>query len=390
MPLWGVQPTGEQDKTMTKTTWLALAVLTFGCDLDPEYSDIEGAHQEHNDAILETIENLQEAGYPDDEIEVREDGVVIAGGDAEVSLEASREMIGVETRDGERWEPDEDFRQYRTTNLVNASTDLICVNGSAFTGTMSTALNNAIANYNALDLSFDLLRTSGPSAGCDATINAVVMAGTSGLAGFPSGGNPYGTIRIGSGIPTTYGLNATTHVIMHELGHCIGFRHSDYYNRSISCGGGAINEGAGAEGAVHIPGTPATAVHNGSVMNSCYNAGSTGTWTGTDVTALNTLYPPAAPSPVPAAPNPLTKHSEACYGFYEAFWTAQPTATEYQLHRSTSSTFSSPIMVYSGPATQQWINVTSGTWYLRARACNASGCSGWTNQISATRLGYCM
>jgi hypothetical protein len=33
--------------------------------------------------------------------------------------------------------------------------------------------------------------------------------------------------------------------------------------------------------------------------------------------------------------------------------------------------------------------VPSGTSYFRARACNNLGCSGWTAQISATRLNYC-
>ncbi len=43
-------------------------------------------------------------------------------------------------------------------------------------------------------------------------------------------------------------------------------------------------------GANLIPGTPSTAVLNGSVFNSCYNSGSTGVFTSSDVTALNYLY----------------------------------------------------------------------------------------------------
>jgi hypothetical protein len=40
------------------------------------------------------------------------------------------------------------------------------------------------------------------------------------------------------------------------MGHCIGFRHTDYFDRSYSCGGAADNEGDGGVGAIHIPGTP--------------------------------------------------------------------------------------------------------------------------------------
>ena len=58
---------------------------------------------------------------------------------------------------------------------------------------------------------------------------------------------------------------------------------------SISCGSGG-NEGTAGVGANLIPGTPSTAVLNGSVYNSCYNSGSTGVFTSSDITALNYLY----------------------------------------------------------------------------------------------------
>ena len=80
------------------------------------------------------------------------------------------------------------------------------------------------------------------------------------------------------------------HVITHELGHCIGFRHSDYYDRSISCGGSASNEGASNVGAIHIPGTPTTAGVGGSIMNSCFRSSESGEWSSSDRTALYYLY----------------------------------------------------------------------------------------------------
>ena len=88
------------------------------------------------------------------------------------------------------------------------------------------------------------------------------MSGAGGSAGFPSGGKPYGTINIGTGLQS-YSVDVNEHVITHELGHAIGFRHSDYYNRSISCGGGGHNEGTAGVGAILIPGTPSTATVGG-------------------------------------------------------------------------------------------------------------------------------
>ena len=79
------------------------------------------------------------------------------------------------------------------------------------------------------------------------------------------------------------------HVITHELGHCIGFRHSDYYDRSISCGSGG-NEGSAGVGAIHIPGTPTDARVGGSIMNSCFRSSETGEWSSSDRTALDYLY----------------------------------------------------------------------------------------------------
>ena len=212
------------------------------------------------------------------------DGTVYVGMDAVVTLEASREMAGV------TGEPGADaFRQYRTNNTVSASVGTICIDGGDFNAAISDALNAAIANYNAEGLSFTMVRNDAPGAGCDAVITGNQQGGSGGSAGFPSGGFPYDTINIGTGI-ANYGQDVLTHVITHELGHCVGFRHTNYFDRSISCGGSYSNEGSAGVGAVHIPGTPTGAQLNGSVMNSCYNLDSTGNWTNSDQTALAEMY----------------------------------------------------------------------------------------------------
>lgn len=267
---------------MLRNGVLVAAVVLCGCVGESDDIDAE------RDAVIdEIIQNLELAGYPDSEIDVDDDGFVIVGSDAVVSLEASREMIGRGGRDD--LESDQ-FRQYRTTNQVGGGISTICLNGNAYSGTMSTALDNAIDNYNALNLQFDFVRTSSSNApGCDATITMLAKGPAGGQSGFPSGGLPYSQAQVGKST-ANYGVAVVTHVIEHEIGHTIGLRHSDYYDRSISCGGGTANEGASSVGAIHIPGTPTNAVFNGSVMNSCFHGGSDGTWTASDVTALNALY----------------------------------------------------------------------------------------------------
>jgi Dual-action HEIGH metallo-peptidase len=253
---------------MTKAVAMAMAcgAALFGCSTEDSPEQ-------------EIIDNLIEAGFPRGEISVVE-GVVYVGNDAAVTLQASREMI--ETGAGSTQE------HYRTTNLVSSSVGTICVEGTRLTGVFSTALDNALANYNALGLSFQLRRISGSSAGCDAVITGKLSGPVGGSSGFPSGGLPYDKFNIGSGLKS-YDVKTIEHVITHELGHTIGFRHTDYFDRSISCGSGG-NEGDGGIGAILIPGTPSGATLGGSVMNSCFRAVESGDFTSTDVTALRALY----------------------------------------------------------------------------------------------------
>ncbi|MCH9688259.1 MAG: zinc-dependent metalloprotease [Deltaproteobacteria bacterium] len=247
----------------------------LACDIDTSMSD---------EPSPEIVDNLRAAGFPAAQIEVRDDGVVFVGGDAEVSLQASREMAGI-SRDDDGLA----FRQYRTNALVGPTIELICVDGTQMTGPLSTALDQAIANFGELTLGFEMVRMDSPSEPCDSVIEAVAQQGTSGSAGFPAFGLPFGTINIGVDV-VDFGLPVATHLITHELGHCIGFRHTDFFDRSISCNGAPINEGPAQVGAINIPDTPTGAVADGSVMNSCYNLGSTGVWTGTDRVALDRLY----------------------------------------------------------------------------------------------------
>jgi Dual-action HEIGH metallo-peptidase len=239
------------------------AAMAAGC-ADPE--------SDANDT-QEIVENLRQAGHPGDDITVV-NGVVHVGGDAEVTLTASREMLDTGGSSQE---------QYRSANLVggpNPST--ICVNGAAFTGVFSTGMNLALANYNALALRLRFRRVAGGAvAGCTFFINAMLQAGTGGSSGFPSGGAPFGQIRIGSGL-AAFSVDVIEHVITHELGHAIGLAHSDVAVPN-ACGG----PGPGL-GAIHIFGTPTG--FTPSVMNCGFDASSTGELSPTDITALNILY----------------------------------------------------------------------------------------------------
>src|SRR3954464_8127123 len=105
----------------------------------------------------EIVENLVQAGFPRSDIQIF-DARVYVGLDAEVSLEASREMLVSDSTTQE---------QYRTTNLVGTSITNICVNGAAFVSNakFNQALNMAIQNYNNEALRWHMTRTTGSTTG---------------------------------------------------------------------------------------------------------------------------------------------------------------------------------------------------------------------------------
>jgi Matrixin/Putative peptidoglycan binding domain len=104
--------------------------------------------------------------------------------------------------------------------------------------------------------------------------------------------------------------------------------------------------------------------------------------TSDDILGINAHYPPPAPS--------LTNSNGACYGDNSAQWTAQPNTTRYELYRSTTASFSSQVLVYSGGDTYQSVNVLPGGWYLRVRACNAYVCGPYSASQFAAYVNTCM
>lgn len=176
--------------------------------------------------------------------------------------------------------------QYRTTNMVTGLPRTITISASGSVSTnVSNAINAAIGRYNAEGLQITLSRvTSG------GTINIKVVNGGNYIAsaGFPSGGNPFPEVKFNKTYQN-WQLNTLASVFAHEIGHCVGMRHTDYMDRSFSCGGGYANEGDGGVGAIFIPNTSVPA-ENGSWMLACIGNGDNRNFTNNDKTALNFLF----------------------------------------------------------------------------------------------------
>lgn len=201
--------------------------------------------------------------------------------------------------------------QYSTNNLVNANGGRVITiyapeassgggrgkkSSGGYSPAMIAGLDLAIQRYNDENLLITLQRVTS-SNGADIVMTRLSKRderrGVLGSAGFPtSSGDPYGEIKMSGVLESSYGLSTAgiATIIAHEIGHCIGFRHTDYFDRSISCGGGTANEGDGGVGANHIPGTPTGAsVGAASYMLACSD-GSDRPFNNADKTALDYLY----------------------------------------------------------------------------------------------------
>lgn len=193
-------------------------------------------------------------------------------------------------------------KQYSTNNLVatNGSRNITIFartgGRGGFDTATSSAIDLAIDRYNAQELELTFERTNDVRT-ADISITRLnfffELFGILGSAGFPTDtGDPFDDISLSGILNSSFGVSTEgiATIVAHEIGHCIGFRHTDFFDRSISCGGDPVNEGAGGIGANLIPGTPEGAtLEAASWMLSCTD-GSDRPFNEDDVTALNFLY----------------------------------------------------------------------------------------------------
>jgi len=270
---------------------------------------LSSCRKEHQQAENQTVSNqtvsrsvlnqIKSLGFDSTNVKVVKDGYIVEG-----DIFLSEKSLKDSSRKDHLILNVANTEQYRTYGYVHPMPKAITVSVDAsLSQNFSDGVNNAIARYNALNLNVTFQRVSSsanisilgfnPSPNSDGSI-------TLGVSSNPpdANGNVNGTIQVNTNYYANSPSNIIASVIQHELGHAIGLRHTDYYNRTVSCGVSSNPNnnkepdlGDPVVGSILVPGTPGKADDTpNSLMLACNNSGIDRTFNNDDILTLQYLY----------------------------------------------------------------------------------------------------
>jgi hypothetical protein len=280
---------------------------------------------------------VEAMGFLSDGMQEFGDNVIVEG-DILISKAQLREAARLRTSDpaGPRF-------QYRTTNLVSSSKVAeitVDLSGLASQPGWQAAAVDALAHWSGITDSNVKMVQGSPA---DITVGtACTSSNVAAFASFPAGGNPGSTVYVNACFGYSISHAQMAHNMVHELGHTIGFRHSNYTQ---------MGESAGVEGAVLISGTPTSGNASGSVMNGGTALNSWAGFATSDLTAVRAIYP---------LPAPVITSVTNSGGYPLITWNAVAGATSYTVSLITYNTLNGQYQSRSFST----LGTTTGTSFL--------------------------
>jgi hypothetical protein len=239
---------------------------------------------ESNEVSKEVLAKIKKLGFSTNYVVKHDSGYIVEGDIYLGPKDLNRIPAGQSIRIA-------NTEHYRTTELVNVPIIFVTTNISNPI-VYRLAVQRAVQRYEALNLDIDFIFTTGNPTGTSINVSIDNSIPAPASSGFPIGGGlPFLRIKLNrSIIGDNPDIEHLASIVAHELGHCIGFRHTDYMNRNFSCiFDPTPDEGDAGIGAIHIPGTP-TGPDADSWMLACISPGQNRPFTANDIIALQTIY----------------------------------------------------------------------------------------------------
>lgn len=338
-----------------------------------------------------TLAKIKEMGFQTDGIKESGDYYVVEG-DILISKKSLSTVKNIEksTNAGGK------IAQGNTNQLIQGNLTNVIITQEDFDTRWFYAIREAIAAWNAIgNCRINLIHSYNqfyPPYTSSVTPNITVKkvnlgAGGFGHSEFPTdSGQPGAVLQVN---PYTNNVNGTprsheqdVYMLIHEIGHCLGLRHTDFAVE------GYYDDNGRFVGRNGVPGTPTSGNANDD-PNSVMNSGRLGTlnawssFSSYDVIAAQYLYPPVTTPFVSTFKNVINGPSSnsagsemistagAMYngGYYE--WRMLDQSLNVVL----------PVSSFSNSAQQEWAHNTPGTYYLECRLVGLECVGEWARQI---------